>query len=214
MAEIRAVADRLPTEPGAASPRSCRRRTSRTAGRPTTSPRWSSASPSSIADPRTVVQHLPEVRPTAWGSVPRIWEKTEGRARGAGVTDGGPSGGGPGRDPEKLGLDQCAWLVVGAAPTRGRCSSTSPRWGCRSASCGGCPRRPRAPSIPRTASRSARAGRRSRASSEAGRRRRAAGAGRDRDDRLPQRPGEPPRRSTTTAGCVPGTWPRSTTTAT
>ena len=119
MAEIRAVVDRLPTEPG---------------GRITSflpsahiADRWSAHYQSSmvlgftltcIADPRAVVQHLPEVRPTVWGSVPRIWEKLKAALEAQGVTD-------PAALPEehraaireKLGLDQCAWLVVGAAPT-------------------------------------------------------------------------------------------------
>ena len=119
MAEVRAVADRLPTEPG---------------GRITSflphahiADRWSAHYQSSmvfgftltcIADPRTIVQHLPEVRPTAWGSVPRIWEKLKAALEAQGVTD-------PAALPdeqraairEKLGLDQCAWLIVGAAPT-------------------------------------------------------------------------------------------------
>jgi long-subunit acyl-CoA synthetase (AMP-forming) len=119
MAEIRAVADRLPTIPG---------------GRITSflpsahiADRWSAHYQSSmvfgftltsIADARAVVQHLPEVRPTAWGSVPRIWEKLKAALEAQGVTD-------PAALPEehraaireKLGLDQCAWLVVGAAPT-------------------------------------------------------------------------------------------------
>jgi long-chain acyl-CoA synthetase len=119
MAEIRAVADRLPTAPG---------------GRITSflpsahiADRWSAHYQSSmvfgfeltcIADPRAVVQHLPEVRPTAWGSVPRIWEKLKAALEAQGVTD-------PAALPEehkaalreKLGLDQVSWLVVGAAPT-------------------------------------------------------------------------------------------------
>ena len=119
MAEIRAVADRLPTQAG---------------GRITSflpsahiADRWSAHYQSSmvfgftltcIADARAVVQHLPEVRPTAWGSVPRIWEKIKAALEAQGVTD-------PAALPEehkaaireKLGLDQCAWLVVGAAPT-------------------------------------------------------------------------------------------------
>ena len=119
MAEIRAVADRLPTEPW---------------GRITSflpsahiADRWSAHYQSSmvfgftltsIADPRAVIQHLPEVRPTAWGSVPRIWEKLKAALEAQGITD-------PAALPqeartairEKLGLDQCAWLVVGAAPT-------------------------------------------------------------------------------------------------
>jgi long-subunit acyl-CoA synthetase (AMP-forming) len=119
MAEVRAVVDRLPTEPG---------------GRFTSflpcahiADRWSAHyqasmvlgfTLTSIADPRTVMQHLPEVRPTVWGAVPRIWEKTKAALEAQGVTD-------PAALPEevragireKLGLDQCAWLVVGAAPT-------------------------------------------------------------------------------------------------
>ena len=119
MAEIRAVADRLPTKPG---------------GRITSflphahiADRWSAHYQSSmvmgftltcIADPRTIVEHLPEVRPTAWGSVPRIWEKIKAALEAQGVTD-------PAALPDehkaairqKLGLDQVEWLVVGAAPT-------------------------------------------------------------------------------------------------
>ena len=70
-----------------------------------------------VPDPRTVAQHLPAVRPTAWGAVPRVWEKIEAALRKAGITD-------PGALPEevragvraKLGLDQVGWLVSGAAP--------------------------------------------------------------------------------------------------
>jgi long-subunit acyl-CoA synthetase (AMP-forming) len=71
----------------------------------------------SIADPRTVVQHLPEVRPTVWGAVPRVWEKIEGALRGQGIED-------PAQLPDevragiraKLGLDAVEFLVSGAAP--------------------------------------------------------------------------------------------------
>ena len=71
-----------------------------------------------VADMRTVVEHLPEVRPTAWGAVPRIWEKIKAALEAQGVAD-------PGALTEeqrsairaKLGLDQAEWLVVGAAPT-------------------------------------------------------------------------------------------------
>jgi long-chain acyl-CoA synthetase len=72
----------------------------------------------SIADPRAVLAYLPEVRPTVWGSVPRIWEKLKAALEAQGVTD-------PSALPdeqkaairERLGLDQCESLVVGAAPT-------------------------------------------------------------------------------------------------
>ena len=107
-----------------------------------------------IADPRGVVAALPEVRPTVWGSVPRVWEKLKA-ALEAGIEaeqdeqrkqatrwaiDVGlrkvraERAGEPvpeelreehakadalvlSKIREKLGLDQCKWLVVGAAPT-------------------------------------------------------------------------------------------------
>ena len=171
-----------------------------------------------IADPRTVVQHLPEVRPTAWGSVPRIWEKMKAALEAQGVTD-------PAALPEehraaireKLGLDQCAWLVVGAAPTPVEVLEyfaalglpICELWGMsETSSCATI--NPPGPHQGRHL-RPAAAGRRA----EARRRRRAARARRDRDEGLPQRPREDaPRRSTTTAGCTPATSPRSTTTAT
>ncbi len=70
-----------------------------------------------IADPRTVVAHLPSVRPTVWGAVPRIWEKIEAALRDQGVAD-------PAVLPEemragiraKLGLDAVEYVVSGAAP--------------------------------------------------------------------------------------------------
>jgi long-chain acyl-CoA synthetase len=71
----------------------------------------------SIADPRTIVQHLPEARPTAWGAVPRIWEKIEAALRKQGISD-------PAQLPDevkagiraKLGLDEARFLISGAAP--------------------------------------------------------------------------------------------------
>jgi long-subunit acyl-CoA synthetase (AMP-forming) len=71
-----------------------------------------------VADLRTVVQHLPEVRPTAWGAVPRIWEKIKAVLEAQGIVD-------PSALPEEqraavrraLGLDQVEWSIVGAAPT-------------------------------------------------------------------------------------------------
>ena len=71
-----------------------------------------------VADMRTVVAHLPEVRPTAWGAVPRIWEKIKAALEAQGIVDPGALS-----DEQraairaKLGLDQAEWLVVGAAPT-------------------------------------------------------------------------------------------------
>ncbi|MFN8174400.1 MAG: AMP-dependent synthetase/ligase [Solirubrobacteraceae bacterium] len=71
----------------------------------------------SVADPRRIAAALPEVRPTAWGSVPRVWEKLKAALESGGVIDPAPL-------PEeakaavraKLGLDQATWLVSGAAP--------------------------------------------------------------------------------------------------
>jgi long-subunit acyl-CoA synthetase (AMP-forming) len=72
----------------------------------------------SIPDPRTVIAALPEVRPTVWGAVPRIWEKLKAALEANGVTD-------PSALPEearaavraKLGLDAVERCIVGAAPT-------------------------------------------------------------------------------------------------
>jgi long-chain acyl-CoA synthetase len=71
-----------------------------------------------VADLRTVVQHLPEVRPTAWGAVPRIWEKIKAALEAQGIVDPRAL-----REEQRaairaeLGLDQAQWSVVGAAPT-------------------------------------------------------------------------------------------------
>ena len=119
MAEIRAVVDRLPTKTGG--------RIISFLPSAHVADRWASHYQSlmvlgftltCLSDPRAIMQTLPEVRPTAWGSVPRIWEKLKAGLEAQGVTD-------PAALPEehkaaireKLGLDQCAWLVVGAAPT-------------------------------------------------------------------------------------------------
>jgi long-subunit acyl-CoA synthetase (AMP-forming) len=71
-----------------------------------------------IPDPRTVVAHLPEVRPTTWGSVPRIWEKLKAALEAQGIADpAGLSEDQKAAIRERLGLDQCESLIVGAAPT-------------------------------------------------------------------------------------------------
>jgi long-subunit acyl-CoA synthetase (AMP-forming) len=119
MAEIQAVVDRLPTAAGG--------RIISFLPSAHIADRWASHYQSLIvlgftltclADPRAIIATLPEVRPTAWGSVPRIWEKLKAGLEAQGLTD-------PAALPEeqkaairqKLGLDDCAWLVVGAAPT-------------------------------------------------------------------------------------------------
>ena len=71
-----------------------------------------------VDDPRQIVAALPDVRPTVWGAVPRIWEKMKAALESQGVAD-------PAALPEearaairgKLGLDECRWTIAGAAPT-------------------------------------------------------------------------------------------------
>ena len=69
------------------------------------------------SDPRSVAATLPEVRPTVWGAVPRIWEKIKAGLEANGVTD-------PAAMPDEarrtvrqlIGLDDLRWSVSGAAP--------------------------------------------------------------------------------------------------
>jgi long-chain acyl-CoA synthetase len=70
-----------------------------------------------IADPAQMLATLPSVRPTFWGSVPRVFEKLQAALEAKGITD-------PASLPElskakirsRLGLDAAEFLVVGAAP--------------------------------------------------------------------------------------------------
>jgi long-chain acyl-CoA synthetase len=119
LAEVRSMIARLPTTPGGRS----------TSFLPSAhiADRWASHyqgsivmgnTITSIADPRTVVAHLPEVRPTVWGSVPRIWEKLKAALEAQGITDpASMSEDHKAALRERLGLDQCESLIVGAAPT-------------------------------------------------------------------------------------------------
>jgi long-subunit acyl-CoA synthetase (AMP-forming) len=118
LAEVRAVLDRLPTTPGGLG----------VSYLPSAhiADRWSAhyhsliclgAEIVCVADPRTVAQHLPAIRPTTWGSVPRIWEKIKAALEANGVTD-------PAALPDearaairkRLGLDRVEHLIGGAAP--------------------------------------------------------------------------------------------------
>jgi len=71
----------------------------------------------SIADHRQVGPALAEVHPTAFGGVPRVWEKLKAGLEAAGVTD-------PAKLPEpvkgavraKIGLDQTRYRITAAAP--------------------------------------------------------------------------------------------------
>ena len=68
----------------------------------------------------TIVRTCPRCGPTAWGAVPRIWEKLKAALEAAGrrpTRRALPGGARRRRSAQKLGLDQAAWLVVGAAPT-------------------------------------------------------------------------------------------------
>jgi long-chain acyl-CoA synthetase len=75
------------------------------------------ASVTCVSDVREAVAALPDVRPTAWGAVPRIWEKLKAALEARGITD-------PGALPEsmraalraQLGLDEADPLMSGAAP--------------------------------------------------------------------------------------------------
>jgi long-chain acyl-CoA synthetase len=70
-----------------------------------------------VADASQLMAVLPQVRPTFWGSVPRVFEKLQAALVAQGVTD-------PATLPEsarqeihtRLGLDAAELLVVGAAP--------------------------------------------------------------------------------------------------
>ncbi len=70
-----------------------------------------------VPDARAIAQALPEVRPTVWGAVPRVWEKLKAALEAGGVTD-------PAALPDearaavraKIGLDEVRWVVSGAAP--------------------------------------------------------------------------------------------------
>jgi long-subunit acyl-CoA synthetase (AMP-forming) len=70
-----------------------------------------------VDNPQETIAHLPDIKPTAWGAVPRIWEKLKAGLEAKGVTD-------PAAMPAEtrqavlglLGLDQLRWAVSGAAP--------------------------------------------------------------------------------------------------
>jgi long-subunit acyl-CoA synthetase (AMP-forming) len=70
-----------------------------------------------VADSRTVMAALPGIRPTIFGSVPRIWEKLRSALEAQGVTDPRAlSAAAAAALREKLGLDKIEFLGVGAAP--------------------------------------------------------------------------------------------------
>jgi len=70
-----------------------------------------------VADPRAVVAALPEVRPTTWGAVPRIWEKLKAGLEAKGITDPASMSEEERKGVRQLiGLDDLRWAASGAAP--------------------------------------------------------------------------------------------------
>ncbi|HET9693177.1 MAG TPA: AMP-binding protein, partial [Steroidobacteraceae bacterium] len=71
----------------------------------------------SVADHRQVGAALPEVRPTLFGGVPRVWEKLKAGLESAGIVD-------PAQLPDaakaavraRIGLDHAVWCISAAAP--------------------------------------------------------------------------------------------------
>lgn len=120
LAEVRAVADRIPL--------SSNGRTVSYLPSAHLADRWVAHYQASIgmgytvttiADPATVVTHLPDTRPTMWGGVPRVFEKIKAGLEAKGILDPA-SLTGPQRAAivASLGLDECTSLWVGGAPVQ------------------------------------------------------------------------------------------------
>jgi long-chain acyl-CoA synthetase len=70
-----------------------------------------------VADARQIASVLPQVRPTIWGGVPRIFEKLTAGLEAAGITDPGAlSDEAKSAVRAKIGLDCAEWIICGAAP--------------------------------------------------------------------------------------------------
>jgi long-subunit acyl-CoA synthetase (AMP-forming) len=70
-----------------------------------------------VADGSKIMQVLPGIRPTVWGSVPRVFEKLRAALEAQGVTDPAAlSAEETAAIRERLGLGEVRFLIVGAAP--------------------------------------------------------------------------------------------------
>jgi long-subunit acyl-CoA synthetase (AMP-forming) len=65
-----------------------------------------------VADPTQVMAAVAQARPTAFGGVPRVWEKLKAALEASGALALPPD-----QLRAKLGFDEAQWLAVGAAPT-------------------------------------------------------------------------------------------------
>jgi long-chain acyl-CoA synthetase len=65
-----------------------------------------------VADPTQVMAAVAQVRPTAFGGVPRVWEKLKAALEASEAAALSPE-----QLRARLGLDRARWLAVGAAPT-------------------------------------------------------------------------------------------------
>lgn len=120
LAQIRAVHDRVPLRPGG--------RTMSYLPSAHLADRWMSHyqgsigmgfTITSIADPATVAAHLPDCRPTAWGGVPRVFEKIKAALEAQGCID--PAALTAAQRTTivaMLGLDQCESLFIGGSPVQ------------------------------------------------------------------------------------------------
>jgi long-chain acyl-CoA synthetase len=66
----------------------------------------------SVADPTQVMAVVAQVHPTAFGGVPRVWEKLKAALEASGAAALAPE-----QLRARLGFDEARWLGVGAAPT-------------------------------------------------------------------------------------------------
>jgi long-chain acyl-CoA synthetase len=95
-----------------------------------------------VAETQRVMDVVAEVNPTVFAAVPRVWEKTkaalesgfDGDLAAAARADSRLAA----RVRARLGLDDAAWLITGAAPLRSMWWSSLPVWGCRCAKRSGC----------------------------------------------------------------------------